>query len=504
MIRLAALLAWFLLGTMTEPRPDWRALDLPHKIRLRWLKKARPSQLTPGKHHLCQQDPELCELAILEADLIDDPEERETFLQAAGHFGWFIWLILSGRGWGKTRTGAEDVVKYALEHPRSRIALVAPTYADGRDTMVEGESGVLGVLPKKLIADWNRSIGELILTNGSRMKIFSAEKPERLRGPQHHRAWCDEVAAWQYLQETWDMLLFGLRLGKDPQVVITTTPKPLDFLRALVKRAALGPVGAVVKTTGSTFENSKNLARAALAELKSVYAGTRMGRQELDGEVLEDIEGALWSLAMIEEDRLAEWLMPEWRDVLGRTVVAVDPAVTSNPDSDETGIVVVALTRGSCPFCHKAEKPHAIVLEDMTGTYSPREWGLKVEDAYTRWEADRIVAEVNQGGDLVSGNITATAPHLPVKTVHAVKSKVLRAEPVFALYEKHVVHHWDGNRENLRELEKEMTSWDPTIPSSKSPNRLDSLVYALTELMLPASGSSGLSKIRDRRHRGRR
>src|SRR5688500_9830319 len=283
--------------------PDWRDLDLVAKRRLRWLLKARSTQLTPDPHHFCDQPEDVCELALLEADLIDDPDEREAFLRAAGHFAWFIWLILSGRGWGKTRTGAEDVVDYALNHPKSRIALVAPTYADGRDTMVEGESGVLGVLPSKLIADWNRSIGELILTNGSRMKIFSAEKPERLRGPQHHRAWCDEIAAWAYLQETWDMLRFGLRLGKNPQVIITTTPKPLDFIRALVKRAGLGREGAVVKTTGSTFENAKNLARAALAELKSVYANTRMGRQELDGEVLEDIEGALWTHSMIEIGR---------------------------------------------------------------------------------------------------------------------------------------------------------------------------------------------------------
>ena len=485
--------------------PDnWRGLDLAAKARLRWRLLARPEQLTPSPHALCDQELELCEIALLEADLIDDPEEREQFLRSLGHYGWFIWLILSGRGWGKTRTGAEDVVKYALDHPKSRIALIAPTYADGRDTMVEGESGVLGILPKKYLADWNRSIGELILTNGSRMKIFSAEKPERLRGPQHHRAWCDEMAAWEYMKATWDMMLFGLRLGKTPQVIITTTPKPLPFIRELVARANSGPIGAVVKTTGSTFDNARNLARAALAELKATYAGTRMGRQELDGDVLEDIEGALWTLAMIEEDRLAEWLMPDWRDVLGRTVIAVDPAVTSNPESDETGIVAVALTRGPCPFCHKAERPHAIVLEDVTGKYTPREWGLKVADVYERWKGDLVVAEVNQGGDLVTTNLTATAPFLPVKTIHATKGKLLRAEPVFSLYEKHVVHHWDGNRENLRELEHEMTTWEPSVKTAKSPNRLDALVYALTELLLPKHGAEGLTKAKDRRHRGRR
>jgi phage terminase large subunit-like protein len=482
------------------PQAVWKKLSLPAKVRLRWRLKARPAQLTPGLHHLCEQDVELCEAALVEAKHIEDPHEREAYLQEHGHYGWFIWLILSGRGWGKTRTGAEDVVKYALENPGCRIALVAPTFSDGRDTMVEGESGVLGVLPSALLGDWNRSIGELVLVNGSRMKIFSAEKPERLRGPQHHRAWCDEVASWEYMQETWDMLMFGLRLGKNPQVIITTTPKPVNFIRALVKRAS-SPAGAVVKTTGSTFENSKNLARAALAELRAVYAGTRIGRQELEGEVLEDVEGALWSQSMIDEDRLQTWQMPEPFDILGRTVVAVDPAVTSNPDSDDTGIIVVGLTRGRCPFCHRAEVPHALVLEDFTGKYSPLEMSAQVRVAYELWKADRIVVEVNQGGDHVKSNLVGSALNLPVSDVWAVKSKILRAEPVYALYERHIVHHWSG--EDLNALEREMTSWDPTMKNQPSPNRLDALVYALTELLLPKTGAPP-GPVRDGRHRGRR
>lgn len=482
------------------PQSVWRKLSLPAKVRLRWRLKARKKQLTPGLHHLCTQDVELCEEALAEARGIEDPDEREAYLREHGHYGWFIWLILSGRGWGKTRTGAEDVVKFALEHPGCRIALVAPTFSDGRDTMVEGESGVLGVLPSALLGDWNRSIGELVLTNGSRMKIFSAEKPERLRGPQHHRAWCDEVASWEYMQETWDMLMFGLRLGKNPQVIITTTPKPVAFIRKLVARA-MDRTGGVVKTTGSTFENSKNLAQAALSELRSVYEGTRIGRQELEGEVLEDVEGALWSQLMIDQDRLQTWLMPEPFDILGRTVVAVDPAITSNPDSDETGIIVVALTRGACRFCHRAEKPHAIVLEDFTGIYSPLEMAAQVRLAYDKWKCDRVVVEVNQGGDHVKQNLVGGDINLPVTEVWAVKSKILRAEPVYALYERHIVHHWAGC--DLNKLEREMTSWDPTLKNQPSPNRLDALVYAATDLLLPKTGAPP-GPVRDGRHRGRR
>jgi phage terminase large subunit-like protein len=734
---------------------NYRRLDIAQKARYRWLLQARHNQLTPGPHHLCEQDPAICEAAIVEAKRIEDPEEQEEFLRARGHFAWIIWLILSGRGWGKTRVGAEDIARYAIGHPKSRIALVAATFSDGRDTMVEGESGLKSVIPSSLIENWNRSMGELILTNGSIMKIYSAENPERLRGPQFHRAWClspgtpvltpdgprpietiqegdqvstqygpalvtatghrdadlwtvtlvdartitgsaehpvatgrgwvpladirstdtiwtwcddgdttqvatstatkadgpstntglstknttasrsphettsiigtrsetttarttsnslpppvtdtstkrpaptsaasvgpatnrsritgalryvrdavlwslneaaarfgayarhaelnsrlspidhhdllpiavvdaatpvgrsgtvhnltvegfhqffangvlthncDELAAWQYVQDTWDMLMFGLRLGQNPQVIVTTTPKPLDFIRALVGRSRDRAAG-VVRTTGSTFENAKNLARAALAELKNVYAGTRIGRQELDGEVLEDPEGALWSLALIEQTRLSPYFMPEPFDILGRTVVGVDPAVSNNPDSDSTGIVTVAMTRTKCPFCDRSSEPHAIVLDDDTGTYSPNEWALRVVSAYDRWNGDRIVAEVNQGGDLVSSNMIAERANLPIDKVHATKAKLLRAEPVFALYERGLVHHWGGS--DLKELEKEMTSWDPTLKSAKSPNRLDALVWCLTALMLPEQGMAP-TLVRDKRHAGRR
>ncbi|MGZ6376668.1 MAG: terminase large subunit domain-containing protein, partial [Ktedonobacterales bacterium] len=201
---------------------------------------------------------------------------------------WNIWLILAGRGWGKTRTGAEDVKAYGLTHPDSRIAIVAPTYADARDTCIEGDSGLLRILPRNALKTWNRSLGELELTNGTRYKLFSADEPDRLRGPQHHRAWCDELAAWKYT-DTWDQLLFGLRLGTHPQIVATTTPRPVKLIRDLVERSD------VHVTRGNTFDNAANLAPAALEQLRAKYSGTRLGRQELFAEILGDTPGALWT-----------------------------------------------------------------------------------------------------------------------------------------------------------------------------------------------------------------
>jgi phage terminase large subunit-like protein len=479
---------------------NYRRLDIAQKARYRWLLQARHNQLTPGIHALCSQPVEQCNQAIAEAKGISDPLERREKMRAMGHYDWFIWLLLMGRGGGKTRSGAEDIAKFMIDNPKSRIALVAATSADGRKIMVEGESGLRSVIPASLIQNWNRSMGELVLTNGSMANIFTAEEPDRLRGNQFHRGWADELAAWQYLQDTWDQLMPTLRLGVHPRVLITTTPRGIDFIRDKVTRSRT-PAGGIVMATGSTFDNSKNLPAPILAELLETYDGTRIGRQELYGEVLEDLEGALWSMSLIDDDRLAEYFLPEWRDVLGRTVVAVDPAVSSNEHSDETGIVVVAMTKGRCPFCDRADKPHAIVMEDSSGVYSPREWALQVNSAYQRWDADRVVAEVNQGGDLVTANLIAIAPNLPVRAVHATKGKLLRAEPVYALYEKHAVHHFGGA--DLKALEKQMVTFDPSVKSQKSPDRLDALVYALTELMLPKMGALP-TLVRDKRHAGRR
>ena len=279
---------------VTELLKDLPESEIEKRLfRLKWLNLARPKQITPKGD-------------------------------------WSIWLILAGRGWGKTLTGAQDMAWFALRNPDSRLAIVAPTFADGRDTCIEGESGLYSVLDEKLIANYNRSLGELVLVNGSRFKTFSSDTPERLRGPQHHRVWCDELGSWKY-SETWDQMMFGLRLGENPKVVVTTTPKPIPLVKDLLKRKD------TIITRGSTFENENNLADSSLKQLKERYEGTRLGRQELYAEVLEDVSGSLWSRDLIEKSMMKyNEKLPDMK----RIVIAVDPAVTSYKNSDETGIVV--------------------------------------------------------------------------------------------------------------------------------------------------------------------
>jgi phage terminase large subunit-like protein len=369
---------------------------------------------------------------------------------------WLIWLILSGRGWGKTRTGAEWLANEAIKNPRTRWAIVARTFADARDTCAEGESGIVNVLQRyQVIRNWNRSMGEIILTNGSKIKLFSAEEPDRLRGPQHHGAWCDELAAWED-PDAWDQLMFGLRLGTRPRTVVTTTPRPVALLKNLINR------DTTFITRGNTFENAKNLAATALLELQARYAGTRLGRQELEGELLEDVEGALWSRSWIENTRIKTEQLPS----LYRIVVAIDPAVTSGEDSDETGIVIAGATNDG----------HFYVLEDATMKGTPDSWGKRAVQGYKDWKADRIVAEVNNGGDMVVMVLQQVDKFVPVTKVHATRGKRMRAEPISALYEQGRVHHVGS----FTKLEDQMVSWTPE--SNDSPDRLDALVWSLTEL----------------------
>lgn len=369
---------------------------------------------------------------------------------------WLLWLILAGRGWGKTRTGAEWLAKEAVQQPNTRWAVVAPTFTDARDTCVEGESGLQPVLNRyRMIKRWNRSLGELTLRNGSLIKLFSAEEPDRLRGPQHHGAWCDELAAWRY-DDTWTQLRFGLRLGTTPRICATTTPKPRRLIKSLVARAD------TLITRGSTFDNAANLSAAALDELRTLYEGTRTGRQELHGELLDDVEGALWSAVLLDEHRTTE---PP--PVHNRLVVAIDPAVTSGEGSAETGIVVACRT----PDGHI----HVLADESMRGT--PDTWARAAVAAYERWSADCIVVEGNQGGDLHATVIHTIAPNLPVKKVTATVGKRLRAEPVSALYEQGKVHHVGV----FPVLEEQMTTWTPD-DKGPSPDRLDALVWAVTNL----------------------
>lgn len=333
---------------------------------------------------------------------------------------------------------------------------MAPTSADARDTCIEGDSGLLNVLPRDAIQTWNRSLGELILVNGTRYKTFSADEPERLRGPQHHRAWADELAAWRY-PEAWDQLMFGLRLGDHPQAVVTTTPKPTPLVKSLVA-AATSKV-----TRGSTFDNAKNLAPSALAMLKEKYEGTRLGRQELEAEILGDLPGALWSMASLDSYRLRT--SPD----LARIVVAVDPAVTATESSDEHGIVVAGL----------AEDKRGIVLEDASLSGSPMEWARRAVSLYRSWEADAIVIEVNQGGDMVAHTIRTIDPNVKIKEVRASRGKHVRAEPIAALYEQGRVAHVGS----FPELEAQMTQMTTSgYEGEGSPDRVDALVWALTDL----------------------
>ena len=374
----------------------------------------------------------------------------------------FIWLILAGRGWGKTRTGAQDIALFALRNPNTISAVVAPTHGDLRRVCFGGPSGLMTVIPEECLAvgttqkGYSSSLSEIRLSNGSKIVGYAAQEPERLRGPQFHRAWCDELASWRY-PEAFDQLMFGLRLGNNPQCLITTTPKPQKLIRDLVER------DDVHVTTGSTFENEANLAESALSMLKDKYEGTTLGRQELYAEIIDTIDGALWKTSLIDEARLPENTEKE----LTQIIVGIDPAVTANQDSDETGILVVG----------KDFNNEYYVLEDISGKYSPDQWARKAINAFYEWGADRIVAEVNNGGDLVERLLRNIDANIPYRSVRATRGKILRAEPIAALYEQRRVHHIGV----FPELESQMCSYTGEA-NQQSPDRLDALVWGLAEL----------------------
>ena len=372
---------------------------------------------------------------------------------------WNIWLILAGRGWGKTRTGAADAIIYALKNPESQVAVVTPTFGDLRRVAFQGVSGILRALPENCLLSgrgqgYNSSASEIRLYNGSKIMGFSATEPDRLRGPQFHRAWCDELAAWRY-PEAFDQLMFALRLGEKPQCVITTTPKPTPLIRQLMDRKD------TMITRGTTFENAANLAPSTLAMLKERYEGTTLGRQELYAEVIDNMEGALWRPSTIDKARVRE------AGEVQNIVVAIDPAVTSGSESDETGILVVA----------KDGNAEYYVLDDKSGRYSPDEWGRVACDLFHKWDADRLVAEVNNGGDLVERLIRTIDHTVRFKSVHATRGKLVRAEPIAALYEQGKVHHVGV----YPELESQMCTYTGDRPKP-SPDRLDALVWGLSEL----------------------
>ena len=391
-------------------------------------------------------------------------QAREKQISPAESFN--IWLILAGRGWGKTRTGAQDIALFALRNPNTICAVVAPTFGDLRRVCFNGPSGLLSIIPSECFDKsfgtdgYASSIAEIRLHNGSKIVGFAAVNPERLRGPQFHRAWCDELAAWQY-PEAFDQLMFGLRLGEKPQAVITTTPKPLPIIKKLLER------DDVHVTRGSTFENQANLSDSALEMMKQRYEGTTLGRQELYAEIIEDVEGALWSPQIIEESRISQDTERE----LSQIIVAIDPAVTATENSDETGIVVVG----------RDHLNNFYVLEDLSGRHTADKWARIAINAFYDWEADRIVAEVNNGGDLVERLIRNSDPNVPYRAVKATRGKLVRAEPISALYEQNRVHHMG----TFPELESQMCTY--TGQTTPSPDRLDALVWGLSEL----SKSSG-------------
>jgi len=393
---------------------------------------------------------------------------RPTQITPAGT-DWNIWLILAGRGWGKTRTGAADAMLYALRNPNVQVAVITPTFGDIRRVAFGGVSGILKTMPVECMLKgrgqgYNASASEIRLFNGSIIYGFSATEPDRLRGPQFHRAWCDELAAWRY-PEAFDQLMFALRLGDNPQCIITTTPKPTPLIRMLLDRKD------VVVTTGSTFENEANLAPSALAMLKERYDGTTLGRQELYAEVLDNLEGALWNAKIIDATRLPKVRPTKVSEtcnvVFTKIIVALDPAVTSNADSDETGIVVVG----------KDAQNKYYLLDDRSGVYSPAEWGRLSVELFYLWQANYIVAEVNNGGDLVESLIRGIDTGVGYRSVHASRGKMLRAEPIASLYEQGKVHHMGV----YPELESQMCTYTGDRPKP-SPDRLDALVWGLTEL----------------------
>jgi phage terminase large subunit-like protein len=382
---------------------------------------------------------------------------------------WTTWLYLAGRGAGKTRTAAEWIAWQAITQRDTRWAVIAPTFGDVRDTCAEGESGLLPILREYGVLDYyNRSIGEIKLVNGSRIKLFSADEPDRLRGPQHHGAWCDELAAWRY-EDTYDQLQFGLRLGDHPRTVITTTPKPVPLIRKLNSRDD----GSVVVVRGSTFDNAANLAPQALIELQARYNGTRLGRQELYGEILEDVEGALWTKGLIERNRVEE--IPP----LSRITVSIDPAVTNTQASDETGIVV----------CGADARGFGYVLADYSFKGSPLDWARKAVEVFKEWKADSILVEVNQGGDMVSAVLRQVDATLPIREVRVHVGKKLRAEPVAAMYEQGRIKHVGA----FDKLEEQMTLWTPE--SADSPDRLDAMVQGFSDLLGTANISNYFNAI---------
>lgn len=398
----------------------------------------------------------MAELTPIEAAaLIHDWESWARPEQRLPPGDWQYWLIKAGRGWGKTRTGAETVREWVRSH--RYVNLIGATSDDARDIMVEGESGLLAICPKHERPTYIANKNRLNWPNGAASLIFTADRPDRLRGKQHEKLWADELAAWRY-PEAWEQATLGLRLGTNPQAIITTTPRPTKIIKELMADKN------TIVTGGSTYDNRGNLAGAFFSKIIDKYKDTRLGRQELLAEVLEDNPGALWKRSNIDELRVLK--SPE----LARLVIAIDPSATSG--GDEAGIIAAGVDKDG----------HGYIIDDLSRQASPDQWAREAIVAYHKHSADRIVAETNQGGEMVELTLRTIDPTIPYKGLHASRGKATRAEPIAALYEQGKVHHVGM----FAALEDEMCEW---TPGDASPNRMDALVWALTELMLGDDGS---------------
>jgi phage terminase large subunit-like protein len=407
----------------------WLAM-LPESTRLAVINALTPTQVDDLGQWYCQARPEQ----------LPPPGE------------WVVWLIMSGRGFGKTRAGAQWVINEAKERA-IRIALVGETAADVRDVMIEGESGIMASSHQDFMPIYEPSKRLVTWPNGSQAHAYSGDKPDLLRGPQHHKAWADEPAKWRYLADTWDQLEFGMRLGNDPRVCATTTPRPIPKILDLLKDPS------TVVTRGTTYDNAHNLAPAFIKRIKARYEGTRLGRQEIHAAVLTDVPGALWTLALIESLRVA--VKPDMEKI----AVGVDPNISSDDDADECGIVGVG--RGT--------DQQGYVLDDKSIGGTPHEWATAAVNMYHDLAADVIVAEKNQGGEMVEHTIRTVDRHIPIKLVHATRGKITRAEPISSLYEQRKFHHVGM----FATLEDQMCSY---IPGETSPDHMDALVWASYEL----------------------
>lgn len=402
-----------------------------------------------------EQQARLAELSDAEADaLLYDWDFWARPDQKTPPGKWRVWLLNAGRGYGKTRVGAEWV-KEQVYAGRNRGALVGPTTGDVRDVMIEGESGLLSVFPKHHRPVYQPSLRLVTFHTGAIASCYSAEEPERLRGPQHEYGWADEAAAWKYMKDAWDMLKLGMRLGDDPRICMTTTPKPKALLKKLIASERTHV------TRGSTYDNAANLAEAFIEDILEEYEGTTLGRQELHAELLEENPNALWERSLINELRLPE--LPEGV-TLERIVVGVDPSVTAT--GDETGIVVAG----------KGSDGHGYVLDDRSLRGKIAVWASRSVSAYEDHEADCIIGEVNNGGDLVEEAIRQHDENVSYKPVRASRGKQTRAEPIAGLYQQKRIHHIG----TFDELEDQMCNWTPE--DDESPDRMDALVWALASL----------------------